>query len=74
MSARDAVRMTGTWRLRGRRRRGGGVPAEPWSFTKSLGADRYHGAWQVRLNADDGRVWLRPERQGRFAEAGDPYP
>jgi hypothetical protein len=87
LDPRDAVRATEGWRLNSRRyglgRDSYGDPwvligwvavEVPWDFTTALGHRCYHGTWQVWLNLDDGRVWLRRERHGRWAEAGDPYP
>jgi hypothetical protein len=87
MGARDAMRATDNWRQHGRRGTAGCGPAAPWVWVgwvcleagpwrapTALGQDRYRGTWAVWLNAADGRVWLRFERQGRFADAGDPYP
>jgi hypothetical protein len=87
LDARDAARATEGWRLNTRRHRNGrdaddeawflvgwvGVEV-PWVFANELGRSCYAATWQVWLNADDGRVWLRLERHGRWAEAGDPYP
>ena len=87
LDARDAVRMTEGWRLNTRRHRIGrdaeddlwywvgwvGVEV-PWDHTTALGCRCYAATWQVWLNAEDDRVWLRLERHGRWAKDDDPYP
>jgi hypothetical protein len=87
LDARDAVRATEGWRLNTRRHRIGrdadadpwfwvgwvGVEV-PWDHSTELGRRCYHATWQVWFNADDGRVWLRLERHGRWADPDDPSP
>src|SRR5262249_46313873 len=87
LDARDAVHMTEGWRLNTQRHRiGRDADADPWywigwvsvevpwRFTTILGRDAYDATWAVWLNVADGRVWLKLERHGRWAEEGDPYP
>ena len=44
-----------------------------WGFTDPLGRDRYDQTWEVWLNLDDERVWLKLGRWCRRAK-DDPYP
>jgi hypothetical protein len=85
--ADDAIRATETWRFHTRWQRLArgdrsertpwvwigwvSVETTPWGFAR-FDRERYAEAWEVWLNVDDGRVWLRWERHGRFAD--DPYP
>jgi hypothetical protein len=85
LGARDALLATDNRRQHGRRGAAGWGPAAPWVWVgwvclgtgpwptpTALGQDRYQATWAVWLNAEDGRVWQRYERHGRWAD--DPYP
>jgi hypothetical protein len=83
----DAIRATKTWWFHTRWRRlarGDRTERPAWVWigwvsvetrprgVARFGGDRYSEAWEVWLNVADGRVWLRWERHGRFAD--DPFP
>jgi hypothetical protein len=44
-----------------------------WGFVDDRGWDRYDQTWEVWLNVDDDRVWLKLGRWCRRAK-DDPYP
>src|SRR5215207_2302220 len=44
-----------------------------WGFADGWGWDRYDRTWDVWLNVDEGRVWLKLSRLGRRPK-DDPYP
>lgn len=86
---RDAVGYTEGWRVHSRwyrTKRYRATETDPWwrvgwvteespaNCLETWDHPCWHRTWEVWVNVDDGRVWLKPERRVRRADTDDPYP